>query len=173
MQSPQQQSSTGIARACTATFSGTSTSSSGAPGYRRRMRVSGLLSGAFALHVLLTARCMPLHEGRGLVKHKEPSVSLLMHTFDALFDSNYWKPVGCCLVSGYFTFSCSNVVTCHESLKFEFYFKMFDKMPFILFSCYIANTNRSAWTKQNLLSFVLLRLLAPDSVILGHHHHHH
>ncbi|XP_026124628.1 stromelysin-3-like [Carassius auratus] len=36
------------------------------------MRVSGLLSGAFALHVLLTARCMPLHEGRGLRKHKEP-----------------------------------------------------------------------------------------------------
>ncbi|XP_042618380.1 stromelysin-3-like isoform X2 [Cyprinus carpio] len=37
------------------------------------MRVSGVLSGAFALHVLLTVRCSPLHEGRGLVKHKQPS----------------------------------------------------------------------------------------------------
>ncbi|XP_050972497.1 stromelysin-3 [Labeo rohita] len=36
------------------------------------MRVSGLLSGAFALHVLLTVRCMPLHGGRGLTKHKQP-----------------------------------------------------------------------------------------------------
>nr|XP_055024610.1 stromelysin-3 [Misgurnus anguillicaudatus] len=35
------------------------------------MRVSGLLSGAFLLHVLLTVRCVPVHGGRGLIQHKE------------------------------------------------------------------------------------------------------
>ncbi|XP_051509984.1 stromelysin-3-like [Myxocyprinus asiaticus] len=37
------------------------------------MRVSGILSGAFLLHVLLTVRCVPLHGTRGLSKRKEPT----------------------------------------------------------------------------------------------------
>ncbi|XP_021334138.1 stromelysin-3 [Danio rerio] len=44
------------------------------------MRVSGLLACAFALHVLLTARCLPLHGGQGLAKHKEsPGLSYIPH----------------------------------------------------------------------------------------------
>jgi len=75
------------------------------------MRVSGLLSGAFALHVLLTVRCMPLHGGRGLMKHKEPPVSLLMpvllfRTFDVV--SCQLLKIGNLLFS-YFTFDRYNL----------------------------------------------------------------
>lgn len=70
----QQQSTAGITHASTSHF----TSSGGARGYRRRMRVSGLLAGAFALHVLQTARCLPLNGGQDLAKHKESPVSLFM-----------------------------------------------------------------------------------------------
>lgn len=76
---------------------------------------------------------MPLHGGRGMMKHKEPPVSVLMpvllfHTYECVVSIQLLKTGR--LLFSYYTFI---VAICNKSLKFEIYFEKFVKMLEIYF----------------------------------------